>query len=123
MRILRLPLNMWNICVSLFETIYISYQVRRFINVRKKQNKLTNRDAKILTRFDITCTYISYRVIKGFDDKDNSLLFLAVHLITIVICEVKVPCTSTLFLIFIMSNTNTADQSNIHLKDLVSNTM
>jgi len=56
--------------------------------------------------------------VKGFNDKDNSLLFLAVHLITFVICEVNVSCSSTLFLVFIMSDMNIADQSNIHLQDL-----
>jgi len=66
---------------------------------------------------------ISYHVIKGFNYKGDSLLFLAVHLITFVICEVKVSCSSTLFLMFIMSDMNIADQSNIHLQDLDSNTM
>ena len=115
MRILRLPINFWNICASLFETIYIFISGSKVIKVRKEQNRLTNRDAKIWTRFDVTSTYISYHLIKGLNDKDNSLLFLAVHLITFVICEVKVSCSSTKFLIFIMPDMNIVDQSNIHL--------
>jgi len=80
-------------------------------------------NVKIWTRFDVTSMYISYHVIKGFNYKGDSLLFLAVHLITFVICEVKVSCSSTLFLMFIMSDLNIADQSNIHLQDLDSDTI